>query len=118
MPRLVTVSRDDLKIARRRQGKGFVYLNAAGRPVAGLGFRTRVKSLGIPPAWTDVRIAEHPRAHIQCCGTDDAGRVQYIYHPDWEFKRTARKEARLRRLTSALPAIRRRVGRDLGAEAG
>jgi DNA topoisomerase-1 len=65
-----------------------------------------------------VRIADNPRAHLQCCGTDDAGRVQYIYHPDWELERTQRKEARLKRLTAALPAIRRRVGRDLMAEAG
>jgi DNA topoisomerase-1 len=118
MTRLVTVTRDDLSITRRRRGKGFVYINAAGRPVKSIGFRARARSLGIPPAWTDVRISDNPRAHLQCCGTDDAGRVQYIYHPDWELKRTQRKEARLKRLTDALPAIRRRVGRDLGAEPG
>ncbi len=118
MPRLVTVTRDDLVITRRRNGKGFVYRDAAGKPVRGLGFSARVRGLGIPPAWQDVRIAVHPRAHIQCCGTDDAGRVQYIYHPDWELKRAQRKEARLRRLTAALSAIRRRVGRDLAAEVG
>ena len=118
MPRLVTVTRDDLVITRRRSGKGFVYLGASGKPVPGMGFRARVRSLGIPPAWQDVRIAAHPRAHLQCCGTDDAGRMQYIYHPDWELKRVQRKEARLRRLTAALSAIRRRVGRDLAAEVG
>jgi DNA topoisomerase-1 len=118
MPRLVSVTRDDLTIARRRRGKGFGYVDARGRTMTGMGFQARVRSLGIPPAWTNVQIAPDPQAHLQCCGVDDAGRVQYIYHPDWEVKRSERKHKRLLRLTAALPRIRRRVARDLSAEAG
>ncbi len=118
MPRLVTVTRDDLTISRRRKGKGFAYVDADGQFVSDAEFRSRVSSLGIPPAWQDVRIAPHPRAHLQCCGIDDAGRVQYIYHPDWERRRSARKQVRLANLTAVLPKIRRRVARDLQAEAG
>jgi DNA topoisomerase-1 len=118
MARLVTVTRDDLVIERRRRGKGFVYVDTGGRRVDSMGFHTRVRALGIPPAWKDVRIAEHPRAHIQCCGVDDAGRVQYIYHSDWELRRNQRKELRLLRLTAALARIRRRISRDLASEAG
>lgn len=118
MPRLVTVTRDELTIARRRRGQGFGYVDARGKKVDGMGFQARVRSLGIPPAWKDVHISPDPRSHLQCCGVDDAGRVQYIYHPDWEVKRSQRKHQRLLRLTDALPRIRRRVSRDLGADAG
>ena len=118
MPRLVTVKRDDLDITRRRQGKGFGYVDADGRFISDPEFRSRVSALGIPPAWQDVRIAKNPRAHLQCCGIDEAGRVQYIYHADWERKRSARKQHRLANLTAVLPRIRRRVARDLGAQLG
>ena len=118
MARLKIVTRDDLNIVRRRSGKGFSFVDAAGKRIAGTETLARVRHLGIPPAWTDVQIASDPRAHIQCCGTDDAGRVQYIYHPDWELRRSQRKHQRLARLAAALPKIRRRVAKDLGAELG
>lgn len=117
MARLKIVTRDDLTIVRRRSGKGFCFVTAGGKRIAAETL-ARARHLGIPPAWTEVRIAENPRAHIQCCGTDDAGRVQYIYHPDWEVKRSERKLKRLGRLTSTLPKIRRRVVKDLTAETG
>lgn len=118
MARLKIVTRDDLTIVRRRSGRGFSFVSPKGKTISDVGTLARVRHLGIPPAWTDVHIAENPRAHIQCCGTDDAGRIQYIYHPDWELKRSERKHRRLARLTAALPKIRRRVAKDLGAEAG
>src|SRR5438270_8082744 len=43
----------------------------------------RIDSLGIPPAWTDVRIAKYPGARLQATGFDAAGRKQYLYHPDF-----------------------------------
>jgi len=41
-----------------------------------------------------------------------------IYHPDWEARRTRKKQKQLALLTSALPRIRRRVNEDLEAETG
>jgi len=95
-----------------------VYLTAEGRPVTDPELKARVNKLGIPPGWKDVQIAEHPFAHIQACGIDDAGRVQYIYHLEWEKKRTAKKQKRLSALASALPSLRRRVIEDLEAAPG
>jgi DNA topoisomerase-1 len=65
-----------------------------------------------------VRIAADALAHLQACGTDAAGRVQYIYHPEWEVRRTRRKQKHLAALTAALPRLRRRVRKDLAAEPG
>jgi DNA topoisomerase I len=118
MPRLKHVSRDDLLIERRRQGRGFVYINAEGRPISDAAFRARARNMAIPPAWREVRLAADPLAHIQVCGVDDAGRIQYIYHPDWEVRRARKKQRQLALLAAALPRLRRRVREDLGAETG
>jgi DNA topoisomerase-1 len=116
--RLIHAGAGALSIRRQRRGKGFCYLDAAGSVVCELADKDRIKALGIPPAWEEVRIAHHPRAHIQATGRDAAGRVHYIYHPDWEERRLARKQNQLTLLTTALPAVRRRVARDLQAPAG
>ena len=78
MPRLKTVKRDDLIVRRVRHGRGHAYLDAGGNPWPRGELRDRALHLGIPPAWTDVRIAPEPHMHIQACGIDAAGRVQYI----------------------------------------
>lgn len=118
MPRLKRVGRSDLTIERQRRGRGYAYVDELDKPVADAEFRARAKHLAIPPAWRDVRIALHPLAHIQACGLDEAGRVQYIYHPDWERRRSAKKQKQLGLLAAALPRLRRRVREDLAAETG
>lgn len=118
MPRLKRVTREALTIERRRHGKGYRLLDAEGRLITDPELRARVRQLGIPPAWREVRIAPLPHAHIQCCGLDEAGRVQYIYHPHWEVRRLRRKQEHLSALTGALPRLRRHVREDLTAEAG
>ncbi len=116
--RLVKVSRDKLTIVRQKRGKGFCYRDADGALVCDSAVVDRIKALGIPPAWQQVRIAAHERAHIQVLGIDEAGRDQYIYHPHWELRREGKKQKRLAVLTNALPKLRRQIAIDLSAEAG
>lgn len=116
--RLRKVTRDDLTIARQKRGRGFCFRDADGRLVCDAAFKVRIGELAIPPAWRNVRVAPWANAHIQCVGTDEAGRVQYIYHPDWELRRSERKLRRLASLSAVVPRVRRRVRRDLAAEAG
>jgi DNA topoisomerase-1 len=118
MPRLHRVTRDDLTIERRRNGSGHVFVDTSGHAIRSAELRSRVRALGIPPAWVMVQIAPDPLAQMQACGTDAAGRVQYIYHPEWEARRARRKQMQLTALSKALPRIRRRVSCDLEAEAG
>ena len=100
---------------RRRSGKGFSYLDGSGRALDSEE-RARAEALVIPPAWTDVWIADRPNAHILAVGVDDAGRRQYIYHPDWTAARDAVKFDRMRELAASLPVARGRVTRDLAVE--
>ena len=106
-------SPDALTIRRRRCGRGFVYIDEGGRRIDDQRTLQRIRSLAIPPAYADVRIAADPDAHIQAIGQDEAGRTQYRYHPGWEEVREERKVERLAELCAVLPRIRRRAARDL-----
>lgn len=104
---------DRLDIRRRVCGRGFTYVDGRGRRITEPAILRRIRSLAIPPAYADVRIATDPRGHIQAIGRDAAGRIQYRYHPDWESIREEQKVGRLAALCAALPRLRRRVRRDL-----
>jgi DNA topoisomerase I len=99
-------------IARKRAGRGFVYLDA-GERVEDAETLERIRGLGIPPAWRDVWICPDPRGHLQATGIDAAGRKQYRYHDAWRARRDAEKFADMARFARALPALRARVERDL-----
>jgi len=73
----------------------------------------RIRALAIPPAWTDVWIAEDPMAHIQATGRDARGRKQYRYHSAWHAAQDDAKYLRLGAFGAALPSIRTRVRQDL-----
>jgi DNA topoisomerase-1 len=100
-------------IGRTRSGKGFRYTDPVGQPVRDAATLRRIKSLVIPPAWTDVWICPDPRGHIQAVGRDARGRKQYRYHPRWSEVRDASKYERLIEFAKALPRIRERVQGDL-----
>ncbi|MGN6098883.1 MAG: DNA topoisomerase IB [Bosea sp. (in: a-proteobacteria)] len=113
--RLRRVSAAELTIRRVRHGRSFSYRDAEDRPVKDEATLARIRSLAIPPAYRDVRIASDPMAHLQAVGHDEAGRLQHRYHPDWERVRERRKLKRLGRLIAALPKLRARIAKDLRA---
>jgi DNA topoisomerase-1 len=100
-------------ITRRRSGRGFSYRDADGNVVRDRETLARIRSLAIPPAWTDVWICPYPNGHLQATGRDAKGRKQYRYHPRYRHGRDAAKFERLVAFANALPAIRSRVDEDL-----
>jgi DNA topoisomerase-1 len=100
-------------IRRRRAGASFRYVDAGGAPIADEATLRRIRSLAIPPAWQDVWICPREDGHLQATGRDARGRKQYRYHPRWREVRDETKYGRMIAFARALPAIRRRVGRDL-----
>lgn len=115
MPRLRRTSPDQPGWTRRRAGKGFVYLDEHGARLTGEDAQ-RCKDLVIPPAWQDVWITPHANGHLQAVGTDDAGRRQYLYHPQWRSSRDAAKFERIIDFGKAMSRAREKVMTDLGAE--
>ncbi len=107
------VTDDKPGITRQAEGSGFRYLDPVGEPVTDETTLARIKSLAIPPAWTDVWICKSDNGHLQATGRDAKKRKQYRYHPRW---RTLRDEVKYERMISfgkALPDIRRRVDAGL-----
>ena len=101
-------------IHRRRAGRGFTYVDPDGRRVGDRETLDRIRSLAVPPAWEDVWICPDPLGHLQATGRDAKGRKVYRYHPRFRARRESAKYERLVAFARALPAIRRRVDRDLG----
>ncbi|MBC7274925.1 DNA topoisomerase IB [Nocardioides sp.] len=112
MVRLRRVSAEEPGWTRRRAGRGFVYLDESGTRLPDDAIE-RVRALAIPPAWEDVWICPRENGHLQAVGTDEAGRRQYLYHPDWRAKRDQEKFDRVLELGAVLPRVRRRTERDL-----
>jgi DNA topoisomerase-1 len=74
---------------------------------------TRIRALGIPPAYTDVWICPLANGHLQATGRDARGRKQYRYHARWRETRDETKYGRMLAFADALPGIRARVEQDL-----
>ena len=105
---------DDMPgIRRRRAGTGFVYLDPQGQPIRDRETLGRIRSLVIPPAWTDVWICPLASGHIQAIGLDARGRKQYRYHAVYRQVRDATKFTRMVAFGLALPKIRARVAEDV-----
>lgn len=100
-------------IRRVPDGEGVQYLGRNGKPVTDAKTLARIKSLAIPPAWTDVWISPYANGHIQATGRDAKGRKQYRYHPRWRETRDETKYHRMIAFGEALPRIRARVQQDL-----
>ncbi len=100
-------------IRRKRAGKGFSYIDPDGSKLADKTEIGRIKSLVIPPAWTDVWISSNPLGHIQATGRDQKGRKQYRYHARWAEYRDEAKYQSLVAFASALPKLRAQMEADL-----
>lgn len=107
------VSDESPGIRRKKAGTGFTYIDAKGKGVRDEATLRRIKSLVIPPAWTEVWISPDSNGHLQATGFDARHRKQYRYHPRFREVREQTKYTRMLDFARALPRIRRRVARDL-----
>jgi DNA topoisomerase I len=96
-------------LRRKKSGKGFAYLRSEGARLSDRHVLSRIRSLAIPPAWTDVWICPLANGHIQATGRDARGRKQYRYHPRFREVRESTKFEHVVAFAEALPAIRAKV---------
>jgi DNA topoisomerase I len=100
-------------ITRHNARNGFDYRLPDGALVRDIDTLRRIRSLAIPPAWTDVWICLDPNGHLQATGRDARGRKQYRYHPRWREVRDEAKYTKLLVFARCLPQIRARADEDL-----
>lgn len=100
-------------IRRLKAGEGFHYIAPDGSAVTDKRTLNRIRTLAIPPAWTDVWICARPDGHIQAIGRDAKGRKQYRYHTAYRHQRDETKYGRMLSFGKALELIRARVDEDL-----
>jgi DNA topoisomerase-1 len=100
-------------IRRLRRGSSFYYVGTNGKLIRNQEELRRIRSLVIPPAWTDVWVCPDARGHLQATGRDVRGRKQYRYHPKWREVRDETKYHRMISFALALPAIRKRTAADM-----
>ncbi|HKS88867.1 MAG TPA: DNA topoisomerase IB [Stellaceae bacterium] len=100
-------------ITRHAARNGFDYRLPDGALVRDIDTLRRIRSLVIPPAWSEVWICLDPNGHLQATGRDARGRKQYRYHPRWREVRDEAKYGKLLTFARVLPAIRARVDADL-----
>jgi DNA topoisomerase-1 len=105
---------DDEPGIRRRGRRHFRYVDeTTDTPIDDEETLARIRALAVPPAWTDVWIAADPCRHVQATGRDARGRKQYRYHAEFRQQQEESKFDLLLPFGEALPALRRRVDRDL-----
>lgn len=98
---------------RKRHGKGFTYKDKSGKTIQDKEIKDWIKSLVIPPAWTNVEISENKKADLQVTGRDDKDRKQYIYHPKHTAKQNSKKFDRIIDFADQLEHMRRVTGQHL-----
>ena len=109
---LIYVNDDKLLIKRQKEKEGFQYfLN--DQKLSKPEDLERIKSLVIPPAWTNVRIAALNNGHLQAVGRDLKNRKQYRYHPLWSKIRNQTKFFKMTSFGKKIPLIRERIDLDL-----
>ena len=110
---LIYVSDEEPGIRRRAARSGFAYVNSSGQPIRNAETLRRIRSLAVPPAYTDVWICPKANGHIQATGRDARGRKQYRYHPRWLKLREETKYDHMLRFAATLPALRAQVRADM-----
>jgi DNA topoisomerase I len=87
--------------------KGFRYAGAPKRELP------RLRSLHLPPAWTEVAVNPNPKAKLQAVGKDKKGRWQYRYSEGAVRVREQKKFDKLVAFGRALPQMRKAIDRGM-----
>jgi len=107
---------EKLTLKRVKKGQNFEFVDQDGKSVTDPKTLERINALALPPAWVNVVISPATNSHLQAIGTDEKGRKQYRYHPDWNRFRNETKFEKMIDFGRSLPKIRRRIADDMSAQ--
>ena len=117
MKKIREIDDSALGISRRKRGRGYAYYDEDGNKITDKKTLKRLRSLVIPPMWSDVLICRFDDGHIQAIGRDAKGRKQYIYHSVYEKLRQEQKFKKMLDFSEELHKIRKRAQKDLHIKA-
>jgi DNA topoisomerase-1 len=100
-------------MTRKGSSGRFRYYDRHGERITDPKVVERIDGLRIPPAWKDVWISPRPQAKLQAVGVDNAGRRQYLYHPDFRARREQAKYDKLIRFAEHLPQMRQTMAEHM-----
>ena len=98
---------------RKKYGKGFTYVDEKANTIKDKALKDWIKSLVIPPAWTDVEITSDKTDKVLVTGRDDKERKQYVYNPTYRAKQDQKKFDRILEFADQLEHMRRVTGQHL-----
>lgn len=102
-----------IKTSRGKYDKTFDYFTKEGKPITDTKTIEYIKSLKIPPAYSDVYINLNKNAKIRAYGYDDKGRKQYLYNPAFVKKQEAAKYCLMYKFGKIVPKIKTDVSNIL-----
>ncbi len=103
-----------LKIKRiainpRSKKKRFIYLDEKNNQIKDPSTLSRIHKLVIPPAYTDIKIANTAHNYLQAVGIDEKGRKQYIYNKKFVASQSRNKYCQLKNFGTHINQIRKDV---------
>jgi DNA topoisomerase-1 len=108
------MKRTQLKIKRiainpRSKKKRFIYLDEKNNQIKDQSILYRIGKLVIPPAYTDIKIADTANNYLQAVGIDEKGRKQYIYNKSFVASQSRNKYCQLKNFGTHINQIRKDV---------
>lgn len=94
---------------------GTVIDGDSGRVVKAPKVLARIKALGIPPAYNNVKVAKDPKAHIWATGQDAKGRTQYLYNPDFVQEQRRARFAKIRKFHPTFVRLVRAIRKNISS---
>lgn len=113
MARLHYAQSDQPGITRKNLASGWAYFAANGKRITNAKEVERLNAIALPPAYEQAWFSSSPDAHILATGIDARGRKQYRYHPQFRERKEAEKYRGCVAFGEQLPALRKRVAKDL-----
>jgi DNA topoisomerase I len=101
-----------MNITRTFENNEFVFKKRS-KKINDLNTLTRIKSLKIPPAYTDVKISNNPSSKIQATGLDTKKRKQYMYHKNYTKKQSKIKFNELIIFGKKIKRIRKDINNNI-----
>lgn len=89
--------------------KRFIFLDKHNTQIKDIETLSRVKKLVIPPAYTDIKIANNPNNYLQAVGIDVKGRKQYVYKKSFVDKQSKNKYCELKHIGEKIIQIQKDV---------